>query len=106
MHTFGKVQLLTSYVKVIDLLNLFSLFDIPNELEEAFQSIHNRKNQKRIELAKNTIESGLDNVVEVPPPSLTFVVAEVLSHKSLGNVKPVNAKLPVISRYFSLPTTS
>ncbi|MCS0072386.1 MULTISPECIES: hypothetical protein [Vibrio] len=84
MHTFGKVQQLTSCVKVIDLFNLFSLFDIPNELEEAFQSIHSRKNQKRIELAKASIESGLDNVVEVPPPSLTFVVAEVLSHKTLG----------------------
>lgn len=84
MHTFGKVQQLTSCIKVIDLFNLFSLFDIPNELEEAFKSIHNRKNQNRVELAKKLIESGLDNVVEVPPPSLTFVVEKVLNYKNLG----------------------
>ncbi|WP_235868255.1 hypothetical protein [Vibrio paracholerae] len=84
MHKFGKVKQLTSYVKVIDLFNLFSLFDIPSELEEAFQSIHSRKNQKRIELAKTSIEAGLDNLVEVPPPCITFVVAKVLNHKSLS----------------------
>ncbi|TNZ19211.1 hypothetical protein CGK53_23240, partial [Vibrio parahaemolyticus] len=84
MHTFGKVQQLTANIKSVDLFNLFSLFDVPSELEESFQAIHSRRNKRRIELAKSALESGLDNSIEVPQPSLTFVVGEVLSHKNLG----------------------
>ncbi|TOP89804.1 hypothetical protein CGH06_22440 [Vibrio parahaemolyticus] len=84
MHTFGKVQQLTANIKSVDLFNLFSLFDVPSELEESFQAIHSRRNKRRIELAKIALESGLDNSIEVPQPSLTFVVGEVLSHKNLG----------------------
>lgn len=38
MHTFGKVQQLTANIKSVDLFNLFSLFDVPSELEESFQA--------------------------------------------------------------------
>lgn len=79
--SFGKLQSVVSFVEAIDIINYFSVFDVPAELENIFQSVHNRKNQARIDNIKKNIEDGLDGAREVPNLSLTFVLSGIPKFK-------------------------
>lgn len=81
---FGRFKSVTAYVKAINLVNYFSVFDVPAELEGALQAIHNRKNQKRINEIKQSIFQGIESTATVPNLSVTFVLSGTTVVKPKG----------------------
>ncbi|MGR6861520.1 hypothetical protein ACU5EH_15095 [Aliivibrio salmonicida] len=71
-HLYGNSLSLVTFIEAIDLINYFSVFDVPAELEPVFQSIHSKKNIQRLSDNVTSISNGITNLS--PTPSLVFAI--------------------------------
>ena len=82
---YGDSLSLVTHIEAIDLINYFSIFDVPTELESVFQSVHSRINTSRLKENLNSIIEGINNRSLSPSPSLTFAIGGEVDFEVITN---------------------